>query len=327
MIPKRYHDENLFRRYEGNPILTPDAWPYPVNTVFNPAAAPVGGETLLLVRVEDRFGISHLTVARSKDGKTGWVIDKFPTLPADPKNHPEEALGIEDPRITWLPELKVWAVTYTAYSGDGPLVSLAVTKDFKNFKRMGPVLRPVDKDAALFPVRIGGRWTMIHRPVLNPKRPAHMWMSFSPDLKHWGDSRIFMRTRSGNAWDGDKLGLCPQPLETPHGWLILYHGVRKTCSGNIYRVGLALLDLKKPWKVLRRSRDWVLAPLAPYEKFGDVGDVIFSGGWIYDRTSDELRVYYGGADTCVALATASMKDVLGYIKKCPPDSSCLCTAQ
>ena len=317
MADKRFHDENLFRRYEANPILTPDKWPYPVNTVFNPAAAQVGAETVLLVRVEDRFGISHLTAARSPDGKTGWSVDKSPTLAPDPGNYPEEILGIEDPRITWLPELKVWAVTYTSYSADGPLVSLATTKDFRKFTRRGPILRPVDKDAALFPRRIGGRWVIIHRPVLTPSLPAHMWMSFSPDLKHWGDFKIFMRTRAGNAWDGAKLGLCPQPLETPEGWLILYHGVRETCSSNIYRVGLALLDLKEPWKVIRRSRDWVLAPLAPYEKFGDVSDVFFSGGWIHDKSSDELRIYYGGADTCVALATAKMKDVLSYVKKCP----------
>ena len=317
MAGKRYHDEELFCRYEENPILTPENWPYPVNTVFNPAAARVGADTVLLVRVENRFGVSHLGAARSRDGKTGWRIDKSPTLAPDPKNHPEELLGIEDPRTTWLPELKAWAVTYTAFSADGPLVSLALTKDFRKFKRLGPVLRPVDKDAALFPRRIGGRWAMIHRPVVDPHRPAHMWMSFSPDLKHWGDSRIFMRTRAGNAWDGAKLGLCPQPLETPEGWLIMYHGVRETCSGGIYRVGLALLDLKEPWKVKRRSRNWVLSPLAPYERTGDVNNVVFPCGWLHDKASDELRVYYGGADTCVALACASMKEVLGYIKKCP----------
>lgn len=317
MAGKRYHDEELFRRHEDNPILTPENWPYPVNTVFNPAAAQVGADTVLLVRVEDRFGVSHLTAARSRDGKTGWVVDKSPTLPPDPKNYPEELLGIEDPRTTRLPELKAWAVTYTSFSADGPLVSLALTKDFRKFKRLGPVLRPVDKDAALFPRRIGGRWAMIHRPVLSPSQPAQMWMSFSPDLKHWGGSRIIMRTRAGNAWDGAKLGLCPQPLETPEGWLILYHGVRETCSGHIYRVGLALLDLKEPWKVIRRSRNWVLSPLAPYERSGDVNNVVFPCGWLHDKASDELRVYYGGADTCVALACASMKEVLGYIRKCP----------
>ncbi|MFA6004746.1 MAG: glycosidase [Elusimicrobiota bacterium] len=312
----RYHDEGLFRRYSGNPILTPEMWPYPINTIFNPAAAVVNGETVLLSRVEDRFGVSHLTAARSRDGVTDWKIDAQPTFEPHPE-HPEEVLGVEDPRITWLESEKVWAVTYTSYSHDGPMVSLATTKDFKDFKRWGPILRPVDKDAALFPKRIGGRWAMIHRPILSPNQQAHMWMSFSPDLRHWGDSRIFMRARAGNAWDGAKLGLSPQPLETSEGWLILYHGVRQTCYGGIYRIGLALLDLEKPWQVLRRSRDWVMTPLAPYELFGDIGNVIFPCGWIHDQAADELRIYYGAADTSIAMASASMKDVMAYIKKCP----------
>lgn len=317
MPPAQYHDETLFRRYKGNPILTPGMWPYPINTVFNPAAAEVDGKTVLLVRVEDRLGISHLTVARSQNGVTGWDIDKSPTFPPDSQNHPEEAYGVEDPRITWLESLKVWAVTYTSFSKDGPLVSLATTRDFKKFKRFGPILRQLDKDAALFPRRFGDRWAIIHRPLLEPTKPAHMWMSFSPDLKHWGDTQIFMRARKGNAWDGAKLGICPQPLETRDGWLILYHGVRETCYGSIYRIGLALLDLKNPRRVIRRSRDWIMAPLAPYELFGDVGNVIFPCGWIYDKPKGEVRLYYGGADNCVALATAPMKDILDYIKSCP----------
>ncbi|HAH05765.1 MAG TPA: glycosidase [Elusimicrobia bacterium] len=316
---KRYHDETLFRRYAGNPILSPEDWPNPINTVFNPAAALVKGRTLLLARVEDRFGLSYLATAWSRDGLKNWTIDKTPALFPEPKTHPEEVLGVEDPRITRLEELNTWAITYTAYSKDGPMVSLATSEDFKKFKRLGPVLRPPDKDAALFPRRINGRWAMIHRPVISPIQ-MYMWLSFSPDLKHWGDSRVLMRTRDGNAWDGAKLGLCPQPLETPEGWLILYHGVRMTCYGQIYRIGLALLDLEEPWKVLRRSKDWVLTPVAPYELSGDIGNVIFPCGWIHDKAKDELRIYYGAADTCVAVASASMKDVMAYIKACPgPD--------
>jgi predicted GH43/DUF377 family glycosyl hydrolase len=315
-LKKQYHDETLFTRHKDNPIITSDMWPYPINTVFNPAAVEVNGETVLLARIEDKFGISHLTVARSKYGIKNWKIDKSPSIEPDDK-HPEEELGVEDPRITWMEELKLWAITYTAYSKDGPLVSLATTKDFKTFKKMGPILRQIDKDAALFPKRINGRWAIIHRPYLDPAVPPHMWMSFSPDLKHWGDSQIFMRTRKGNAWDGAKLGICPEPIETPDGWLILYHGVRETCYGSIYRIGLALLDLKEPWKVLHRSKDWGMTPIAPYELLGDVGNVIFAGGWIYDKKKGTLRIYYGGADTCIALASAKMKDVLSYIKKCP----------
>ena len=132
----------LFRRYENNPILTASDWPYKANSVFNAGAALVDGKTLLLVRVEDRRGISHFTVARSEDGIGGWVVDPQPTLLPSPETHPEEVWGIEDPRLTWIDELKHWAVTYTAYSPAGPLVSLASTTDFRTFTRLGPVMPP-----------------------------------------------------------------------------------------------------------------------------------------------------------------------------------------
>src|SRR5215813_6595025 len=158
----------LFRRYENNPILSAADWPYRANSVFNAGATLLAsGETLLLVRVEDRRGISHLTVARSEDGIGNWRIDSQPTLMPDPQNHPEEVWGIEDPRITWVEELSQFAVVYTSYSTSGPLVSLALTKDFRHFERRGVVMPPEDKDAALFPQRFNGRWALIHRPIAN----------------------------------------------------------------------------------------------------------------------------------------------------------------
>ncbi|MDA8188259.1 MAG: hypothetical protein M0T85_08970 [Dehalococcoidales bacterium] len=311
----------LFRRHPNNPILTPKEWPYPANAVFNAGAARVGNETVLLVRVEDRRGISHLTVARSPDGWSNWRIDSSPTLAPSPDTHPEEMWGIEDPRIVRLPELDQWAITYTAYSSGGPLVSLAVTHDFKTFQRLGPVMPPEDKDAALFPVRFQGRWAMLHRPVPSfSVHGAHIWISFSPDLKHWGDHRILLPARHGAWWDANKIGLSPPPLRTAEGWLILYHGVRQTASGSIYRLGLALLDLEDPTVVLRRSNEWVFGPQERYEKEGDVDDVVFPCGWVLDG-EDDLLLYYGAADKCIALATASLKEILGYLQACPAGCS------
>ena len=156
------HAAELFHRYERNPIITVRDVPYPANTVFNAGATTLAEETLLLMRVEDRRGISHLTVARSRDGVTDWRIDPQPSLLPDPERYPEEIWGIEDPRVVRLEDRGEWAITYTAYSRSGPLVSLACTADFKDFRRMGPVMPPEDKDAALFPVQFGGRWAMIH---------------------------------------------------------------------------------------------------------------------------------------------------------------------
>ena len=305
----------LFERHPDNPILTAEHWSYPVNSVFNPGAVRLepDGETLLLCRVEDRRGISHLTAARSADGVTGWRIDDAPTLRPDPERHPEELWGIEDPRIVWVPELGRYVVTYTAYSRAGPAVSLAVTEDFRTFERMGLAQPPEDKDAALFPRRFKGRWAMIHRPV-SGAHAGHMWLSFSPDLKHWGGYELVLEARRGAWWDAGKIGLSPPPIETPEGWLIIYHGVRHTASGAIYRVGLALLDLEDPTRCVLRADDWVFGPRAPYEMVGDVGDVVFPCGATLADDGDTLRLYYGAADTVVALATGSLSKIVAWLK-------------
>jgi predicted GH43/DUF377 family glycosyl hydrolase len=308
---KKAHE--LFRRYDGNPILTPDDWPYPANAVFNPAATKLNAETLLLVRVEDMRGFSHLTVARSSDGFTDWEIDPAPTLEANQSSQ-EEKYGLEDPRIVWLEEQKQFAITYVSFSEGGPVISLAITKNFRTFARLGGLLPPEDKDACLFPRRFKGRFALIHRPIVRGE--AHIWLSFSPDLKHWGDHRALIRTRAAY-WDCHRVGLACQPVETPQGWLIFYHGVRDTSAGAIYRLGLALLELEEPWKVLRRSDEWVLGPRAPYERVGDVDDVVFPSGAVVHKETDRLNLYYGAADCAVAVATARLSSILDYIMSCP----------
>jgi predicted GH43/DUF377 family glycosyl hydrolase len=313
--------QQLFIRSPHNPIIHAEDLPYRANSVFNPAAARLANETILLLRVEDMRGISHLEVARSADGETGWTFDAEPLLrPHD--DHPEEIWGCEDPRVTWLPEREEWAIAYTAYSRRGPLVSLAVTRDFREVRRLGPMMPPDDKDAALFPRRFGDRWAMIHRPA--PLRGgAHMWISFSPDLRHWGDHELLLEARLGAWWDAPKIGLGPPPMETPEGWLVMYHGAHQTASGPIYRAGLALLDLDNPVKVIRRSEDWVFGPTETYELGGDVSKVVFPCGWVLDPVTDVLSVYYGGADSVVALATAPMRDVMANVLASPinPDRS------
>lgn len=311
-------DTRLFKRYPGNPILTASNLPYRANTVFNAGAAIVDDQTLLLVRVEDCRGISHLTAARSRDGLSNWGIDSQPTIIPDPENHPEEIWGIEDPRIIWLEESGEWAIAYTAYSRGGPLVSLACSRDFHKFQRMGPVMPPEDKDAALFPRRFGGRWAMIHRPsTAFFAGRVHMWLSFSPDLRHWGDHHILIESREGGWWDANKIGLGPPPLETPEGWLILYHGVRHTASGSIYRLGLALLDLEDPRRVLHRGDSWVFGPEESYEWTGDVSGVVFPCGWILEETDGEVRMYYGAADTSIGLATTNLSNLLDFALASP----------
>jgi predicted GH43/DUF377 family glycosyl hydrolase len=266
-----------------------------------------------LCRVEDRSGLSHLCAARSVNGVDDWQVDPQPTLPADPDNYPEEQWGIEDPRITFLPELGKYAITYTAYSQRGPGVSLALTEDFHRFERLGMIMPPEDKDSALLPRRIGDRWALIHRPVSS--WGANIWISFSPDLRHWGGHRTILQARQGGWWDANKIGLSPPPIETSQGWLVIYHGVRQTAAGCIYRLGLALFDLQNPERPLRRGDEWVFGPETPYERQGDVANVVFPCGYTLAPDGDTLNLYYGAADTSIALATGSIRELLGWLEK------------
>ena len=301
-----------FVRYAGNPIITPaDVGPR-ANAVFNPAATRFDGQTLLLVRVEDRSGMSNLVVARSADGLTDWKVEPHRGIQADPSRF-EERWGVEDPRITLIDG--IYYVVYTGYSEGGPLICLATTTDFETFQRHGVLMPPEDKDAALFPVRFGDRWALIHRPVSTMSGlAAHIWVSWSPDLRYWGEAQILLHARAGGLWDANKVGLGPPPLRTEQGWLICYHGVRVTASGSIYRAGLALLDIEDPCQVLARTDGWIFGPREPYERGGDVPGVVFPTGWVLDEDGDTVRMYYGAADTVVAVATASLRALLRLVE-------------
>lgn len=304
----------LFHRHKLNPILTAADWPYPANSVFNPGATLLpDGTTLLLCRVEDRRGHSHLCAARSTNGVDNWQIDRQPTLLADPDHFPEELWGVEDPRITHIPELNKYAIVYTAFTSGGPGVALALTEDFYHFERYGMIMPPEDKDAALFPHRIGNNWAMIHRPVSYPG--AHIWMSYSPDLRHWGSHKLMLNARQGAWWDANKIGLSPPPIETSQGWLVVYHGVRQTAAGALYRLGLALFDLQTPERCLKRSDEWVFGPEEPYERRGDVDNVVFPCGYTLAPDGDTIQLYYGAADTSIALATGSVRAMLGWLEQ------------
>jgi predicted GH43/DUF377 family glycosyl hydrolase len=302
----------LFNRYSLNPILTEKDWPYCINSVFNAGATLMpDGSTLLLCRVEDRRGLSHLSAARSVNGVNNWLIDTEPSLPACPEQYPEEIWGIEDPRITFVPELNQYAVVYTSYSRGGPGVSLALTKDFRTYERFGVIMTPDDKDAAIMPRRINGFWALIHRPMT--PLGAHIWISYSPDLRHWGSHKLMLEARRGAWWDANKIGMSPPPIETPRGWLMIYHGVRRTPSSSIYRLGLALFDLEQPEKCLVRGDSWMFAPEAPYERQGDVQDVVFPCGYTIGPDGDTINLYYGAADSSIALAHGSIRCLLAWL--------------
>jgi predicted GH43/DUF377 family glycosyl hydrolase len=210
-----------------------------------------------------------------------------------------------------VPELQQYAVAYTSYSRGGPGVSLALTKDFRVFERLGVIMPPDDKDAALLPRKINGFWALIHRPMT--PLGTHIWISYSPDLRHWGNHKLMLQARRGAWWDANKIGMSPPPIETPRGWLRIYHGVRRTPSSSIYRLGLALFDLEQPERCLIRGDSWMFAPEAEYERRGDVQDVVFPCGYTVARDGDTINLYYGGADSSIALAHGSIDCLLAWL--------------
>jgi predicted GH43/DUF377 family glycosyl hydrolase len=188
---------------------------------------------------------------------------------------------------------------------------MALTRDFHTFERLGVVMSPENKDAALLPHRIEGLWGLIHRP--HSAIGAHMWISYSKDLTHWGDHKLMLEARRGPWWDANKIGLCSPPIETPRGWLAIYHGVRTTCAGCLYRLGLALFDLEHPEVCLLRGEHWIFGPQEPYERFGDVNNVVFPCGVVLQPDGDEIYLYYGAADSCIGLATGSLQAMLDWL--------------
>ena len=220
----------------------------------------------------------------------------------------EEIWGIEDPRIT-DPGTQKFAVTYTSYSRGGPGVSLALTNDFHSFERLGVVMSPDDERCASA-AKDRGFWALIHRPMT--PLGAHVWISYSPDLRR-GEIWLMLEARRGAWWDANKIGMSPPPIETSRGWLMIYHGVRRTPSSSIYRLGLALFDLEQPEKCLVRGDSWMFAPEADYERHGDVQDVVFPCGYTVAPDGDTINLYYGAADSSIALAHGSVRALLTWL--------------
>jgi len=305
MLEYDYDKHEVAKRYINNPIITPDMIPERCNTVFNAGAIKHGDEYILLVRVEMLENFSQLYVARSKTG-FDFKVDKKPLI-FPSKTGPfaqYENLGIEDPRITKMG--RYYYITYTAYSRYDPLVSLARTKDFVKVEKLGPVSLPSNKDCVIFPEKINGKYVRIDRPMSGYK--ANMWLSYSDDLKYWGDYKILMTPRWGK-WDSDRIGAGAVPIKTPYGWLEIYHGVKDTAKGGIYKLGAVLLDLEHPEKILGRTNIPILTPKAEYERIGDIENVVFTCGAIQEE-DNSIKIYYGASDSFICLAETDTETLI-----------------
>ncbi len=303
MVEKKQWQQEIVKRYEKNPIITLDDIPQAANAVFNAAAARYQDKYLLLLRVEGLEGKSRFFLAESADG-INFKISKKPVMEWSNEEpfKTYEKRGVEDPRITKIED--TYYILYIAYSHSGARIALAYTKDFKTFKKVAIISEPENKDAALFPKKINGYFVRFDRPI-----HRGMWISYSKDLIYWGNSRCVMESRPGY-WDSHRIGACAPPIETDRGWLEIYHGVKKTASGSIYRLGTALFDLKDPSKLIARGEAPILSPREYYERVGDVDNVVFCGGTILEEKTQEVKVYYGAGDTCICLGIANLNHLV-----------------
>ncbi len=297
--------QDLLTRYEDNPIVTAADIPFTCNTVFNGSALKLDGRYCILLRVEGQHGYSVFALGRGPDGYE-FELERYPVMgPADygPMEKYEVA-GVEDPRVTILEDTIY--VIYTAFSGYGPCLALAVTEDFTEFDRLGLISEPGNKDGMLFPRKINGRYVRLDRPIGHDV--GRIWVSFSEDLKHWGDSHALISPREGY-WDSYRVGGSTVPIETDEGWLEIYHGVKMTGSGPIYRAGVVLMDLEDPTTLIGRSDIPILAPRTDYERIGDIYNVVYPSAAILEDDG-EIKVYYGAADTSICVASGHLQDLV-----------------
>lgn len=296
-------------RYSKNPILSKENVLFKINSIFNPGAVKFKGKYLLLCRIEMPIGRSSLVIAESEDGYNFKVSEKPALTPDDHKNCYEYVeWGIEDARITQIKDK--YFITYTGYSKFQPVVILTETSDFVNFKIHGPISEPSNKDCSIFPEKINDYYWKVDRPSAESRRD--IWLSKSPDLIHWGGHKVLLQPEQGT-WEQDKIGSSSNPIKTKDGWLMLYHGVRSFGTGSIYKLGVVLLDLEKPWLVIGKSKEPILSPDYDYERIGDVNNVIFSNGWILENNGD-VKIYYSGADTNICLAETNVEYLLSLCK-------------
>lgn len=296
----------IVTRYKNNPILTREDVPYPVATVHNAAVIKKEGKYIMVFRSHLHNGRSILGIAESDNGLDFKVRKKPFMTPADESPYREyEFWSIEDPRITFMDG--EYIITYSAYSPQGIRIGLAKTRDFEKVERFSMITEADYRNVVIFPEKFNGLYARLDRPH-SEISPWSIWISYSPDLRFWGESKRIMNPAPYH-WDEMKIGPGAPPVKTEKGWLNIYHGVFPTMDGSVYRLGVCLHDLEDPSKIIGVSDDWILQPEDPWEITGYVHNVVFSCAAIPEENG-LLRIYWGGADTVMCTGTARIDDLV-----------------
>jgi len=296
----------VIERYAGNPILTKKDVPYPIETVHNAAVVKYNGKYIMLFRAHTRNGRSIIGIADSGDG-FDFTVRPEPFLVPATKGifSTYEEYGVEDPRICQIGN--DYFITYSGYSRYGVRIGLARTDDFIKVKRISLITQADYRNIVLFPEKFNGRFVRLDRPHTDIA-PWSIWISYSPDLIHWGDSQLVLKPEPYH-WDEMKVGPGATPFKTERGWLNIYHGVFPTMNGSVYRLGVALHDLKDPAHIIGVSDEWILQPEDPWEINGYVHNVVFTCGAV-PEDDGTVKIYWGGTDTVMCMGTAKIQDLV-----------------
>jgi len=296
----------IIKRYSGNPILTKDDVPYEVTTVHNAGAVKYGDKYILLFRSHLHNGRSIIGLAESDDGYHFKVrIEPFMIPSNDGEFKLYEEHGVEDPRITYIDG--EYLITYSAYSRYGVRIGLAKTRDFKELERVALITEADYRNVVIFPEKFNGLYARLDRPHSDIS-PWSIWISYSPDLKFWGESKVIMRPVMYH-WDEMKIGPGAPPIKTSRGWLSIYHGVFPTMDGSVYRLGVALHDLIDPSIIIGVCDKWILQPEEMYEIAGYVHNVVFTCGAI-PEPDGTVKIYWGGADKVMCVGEAVIEELV-----------------
>lgn len=308
--------QNILKRYENNPILTPNDMPHPCCAVYNSGVVKTEqGEYIMMSRFEAPNKQQMVWTSRSKDG-IKFIPDpepvKFVCKPEEKEFYDEVTMPNSghligswyDPRIN--PVDGEYYITYCVGGDFGCRIAIGKTIDFKTVEHISFPLHIANRNAVLFPEKINGEFWMLHRPQ-NVVQSGDIWITSSPDLEYWGTCRVIAKAE--NYWENTKIGPAAPPIKTEKGWLVVYHGVFPNCNGINYGAGVMMLDLKDPRKVIGRCKDPILYVKELYEMVGQVPNVVFPGA-VIPEDDGTVKIYYGAADYVQCLAEAKLDDLI-----------------
>ena len=305
--------KDVLWRYSKNPVIPRDIIPTS-NSVFNSAVVPFKDGYAGVFRCDDTNRRMRLHVGFSKDAIHWDIAETKLEFECDDQEIGEFVYAY-DPRVCFIDD-RYYITWCNGYHG--PTIGVAYTFDFKTFHQLENAYLPFNRNGVLFPRKINGRFAMLSRPSDNGHTPfGDIFYSESPDMCFWGRHRHVMSPApfEVSAWQCLKIGAGPIPIETSEGWLLIYHGVLRSCNGYVYSFGAALLDLDQPWKVKYRTGPYLLSPQKTYECMGDVPNVTFPCAALHDPESDRIAIYYGCADTVTGLAFGHISEIVEFTKK------------